>query len=294
MDTESRRHGAAVERAARKATCRPAHCLHRAALLLSTLCLSLAGIGCGGPVPASSAALLTNGQAAYEHGDDKAAVALTDRFLQAFPGAQEAGEAYYIRGLARCRQGDPAGGEQDFRQAILLTRRPELAGRARLAIGLLAEGRGDQAGAAAAYLTALDGLSLVERPSDQVLFRLGVLLQRQGQWEQADGRFDRLLYLFPQSPYATQASQRIRARLWTIQAGVSADRRAAIAQARELSSAGLAARVAMICPEPLLYAVQVDRYDTCAQAEANLPAVQKVRPNAIVVTARSAPDGAQP
>ena len=175
--------------------------------------------GCGGPVPPGSVAILNEGHQAYRRGNDRGAIASMNRFSQLHPKAQETGEACYIRGLARCRLGNFSGGRQDFRQAIDLTRRPEVAGRSHLALAQLTEQAGQLKVAEAHYLAAIEALPKRVPPADAALFRLAYLLQYEGRWTEADRRLDRLLYLFGNGRWAPEAGKRIRGRAWTIQTG---------------------------------------------------------------------------
>lgn len=230
--------------------------------LLGVLAVAAAVGGCGGPVSAKSADILTAGLAGYLGGDDAEAVEQTGRFIALHPDAQEAGEAHYVRGLARCRLGDTVGGEADFSRALTLTRRNDLSGRAHLAIGLLADGRGADKEAEAGYLAALAALRRRDPLAEEALFRLGCLLQRGGQWLEADRRFDRLVFLFPASERAKDARRRVRGRAWTVQAGAFARWDNAIAQRDRLTRAGLSARIRPVRGRPALLAVQVGRYQT--------------------------------
>jgi len=255
------------------------------ALAAAALAAALSA-GCGGAVPPASAAILVSGHQAYQRGDDRATIARMTRFCRMHPKAQEAGEACYIRGLARCRMGDRRGGEQDFQRAVDLTRRGDVAGRAHLALAQLAEGAGRPQGAQEQYLAPLKALPPRMPPADAALFRLACLLQRGGRWTEADQRFDRLLFLFGRGRWAAAARRRIRGRSWTIQTGAFRRRANADRQRALLRSAGHAARIAAVGRTPVLLAVQVGRYGTYTAAEAALPGVRRQVGEAVIAIAR--------
>ena len=207
---------------------------------LVTMALACVSGGCNGPVPPSSAALLHAAAAAYERGDDARASQRLGTFIARHPKSEEAGEAHYLRGLVRRRAGDGDGAEADFRRAVQLTRRDDLRGLVHLALAYGAERRNDDAMARENYLAALDALDARSAPIPHVLYGLAVLLQRQGQWQEADRRFDRLIFLFPVTPEADAASRRARARAWTIQTGSFDRHEAAQHLADRLEQAGSA------------------------------------------------------
>ena len=149
---------------------------------------------------------------------------------------------------------------------------------------------GRQAAAILEYQAALDTLPQDRRPADEALFHLGDLLQRQGQWVEADLRFDRLLYLFGDSAYADEVRSRIRGRAWVVQAGAFAQRQNAEAMAKELAAAGVPTRVVPI-REGLLAVRDASgqeegRYSTYSQAAARLGDVRRLAKDAVVTTAR--------
>lgn len=233
--------------------------------------LLLAGaacLGCAAPLPPGAARNLNQALEAYRDGDDQAVCERAGRVIAAYAAAQEAGEAHYLRGLALLRQDDPAG-LSDLRRSLELTRREDLAGKAHLALGLLADAGGDASAAGEHYTGALELLAGGPRTRaahEHALFRLACLHQRQGDFLEADRHFDRLLHLYGQGRWADDARARIRARCWTLLAGVFDSADAARRLADELGDAGQVARVASIGP-PVCFAVCVGRYETRAQAD---------------------------
>jgi len=232
----------------------------------AVIAASIPVAGCTGPVPPASAAMLRAAAAAYNRGDDAAASERLAKFLAVHPAAEEAGEAYYLRGLVGYRAGQWDEAQADFYRAIELTRREDLRGHAHLALAFGAERRGDDAAARADYLTALEALQIRSAPCEKALFGLGALLQRHGEWLEADRYFDRLAYLFGDSDEAAAASRRIRARAWTFQVGTFDRRDAARRRADRLRAAGLPARVAATDAGAVRFVVQVGRHQSYDEA----------------------------
>lgn len=255
------------------------------ALLLFWLGAALAG-GCGGPVPPTSADWLEGAADAYEQGDDDTAIRQADRFIDQHGRSQEAGEAHYLRGLARARQGQTDQAAEDFTRALDLTRRANLTGRCRLALALLAQRQGQVDWAVALYEQAIESLPEATELRSTAMLRVAALLQEQGKWPEADRWFDRLLYEDPDGPNASAARHRIRARAWSIRAGAFERRHNAIRRRDELLRAGLSARLAPVLDDRLLHAVLVGRYERADQAIQSVGEVRRMVPEAVVTTAR--------
>lgn len=230
--------------------------------------------------------LLKQSWSAYTSGNYPQAISAADRFIAAYADSQEAGEAHYLRALAEIQLGqqEPAG--QDLRRAIELSRRADLIGRANLALGQLAQKKGDDAAAEPLYRSAVASLPANSPPADEALAHLGEVLQRLGQWEQADLQFDRLTFLFPKSSWAGFARQSIRARAWTVLVGTFTQRRHADELAEQLRQAGFAPEVVSELNKEVILAVQTGRFNTYKEAAETLPALRAMVPSAIVTTAR--------
>jgi len=248
----------------------------------------LAGAGgCAFSVPPESAAIVTEGVGAYVRGDAAGADARMSRFIAMHPSAQEAAEAHYVRGLVRSMNHDSAGARDDFARAAALTRRADLAGRTHLAAALVAEQSGDDASARAGYVKAIEHMPAREGGGDleRALYRLGCLLQRQGEWLEADRYFDRLIYLYGSGRLAAAAGRRIRGTGWTIESGAFSQRGEAADHAAALRRAFGAPRIRPVVRETLLWVVWTGRYDTYAQAAADLAAARRYGPSALAAVA---------
>ncbi len=250
------------------------------------LCVAVAG-GCDGTVSPEGARLLQESDLAYRRADDASTVELTSRFLELHPRLRQSAEAYYLRGLARKRQGRTDQAKDDFQAAVSLSGRVDLLARAHLSLGEIAFEAGDMAKAQEHYAEIVEINPSAAPPSDQALYRLGSILQRQGKWRQADARFMRLIRLFDGSELARRAEDRARATRWSIQVGAFADIEGARQFQRKCRAAGLDARMDLdLRGGKLLRLVRVGSYPRYELARANLERIRKVGKDAYITPAR--------
>jgi len=248
------------------------------------VCILLASAGCDGqPLTPEASRLLEAAITAYDQKLDAEAISKLDVFLADYSRMQRADEAYYYRGLAEYNLNRHDAAREDYQRAIDRTDREDLRGRALIGLGGIAYDEGDMAQAERMLMQSLDSLQRGQPPRDHALYRLGMVLQRQSRWEQADRYFNQLIGDFAGTELADRAGERVNARHWTVQAGVfeSADesRNLSASLQREDLPAGLWRR--MIEGKLLVY-VQVGLYRTYEQAEQVLPAVRQICPESFI------------
>ncbi len=258
----------------------------RSAMLLG-LALLLAAAGCAQPVTPEARKLLVAGREAYQRGDDDAAISSTSAFLADFSRSEEADVAYYLRGLARYRKGNTSDAKTDLKFAAATTDRQDIRLGALKALGDLVFEEGDMDWAETLYRQALAETRQGVKPADEIRYRLGAVLQRQGRWNEADEQFDRVVHLFGGTELADRAERRLRCIAWTVQAGAYVEAGRANAEAARLRAKGLSA---VTRPVPtrgrLLHVVQVGWHERYADAAAALPEAKKLRSDAHVVPTR--------
>ena len=245
----------------------------------------LAGLlGCG-PLPPEAVQQLQQGQRHYEAGEYVEAVKVLDRFLAGWAATDAAAEAYYIRGQSYLKLGQPKRCRPDLERALTQCKRPELCANAHVALGSMDWAAGRTSAAIDHYRQALPNLP-DRPPMDIVLYRLGVALQRAGQWSQAREHLAELIGRYPSSSVITAARRRFS---WTydyftIQVGAYSSGNAAAKEVERLRKAGLKAekRLDTRSGRPL-HAVRAGQYPTYAQAERNLARVRRVAGDAIIV-----------
>ena len=266
-----------------------------AALCLAAIVLLA---GCPATVGPEGRKQLLDSQAAYQRGDDAGAIETSSAFIKQYPTTEEAGEAYYVRGMARIRPnqraaGKPAidssallAGKQDFQAALGLTKRKDLLCGANLALGNLAYDDGDMRSAEQHYKAVLDNTAAGAAPADQALYRLGCALQRVGRWREADHYFARLSQLFDKTELSRRAELRMNATRWSVQAGAFVTKEAAEDMQRKLAAAGLQPRVDLEKRgEQIMHLVRVGNFPTFDPAQAELPRVQALVKDAFVTPA---------
>ena len=248
----------------------------------------LAGVGgCVEPIGPEARQLLVESKAAYDRGDDPGVLEKTSAFLAEHSNAAEADVAYYFRGLAKYRRKDSPGAMSDLKEAFTRTNRRDIQLGSTKALGDLAFESGDIDWAEDMYGQALQYADPNQKPTDEIRYRLGCVLQRRGKWIEADHQFDRVLHLFSESASARRAERRVRCLAWTVQTGVFARRDSALAEARRLREAKLPAATRPLTYGGLLrFHVQIGMYETYAAAQAALPGVRRLRKDAIAVPTR--------
>lgn len=243
--------------------------------------------GCQEPVRPEARKLLVDSKHAYERGDDADVLRDTGRFLSEHHGSGEADVAFYLRGLAKFRQKDLPGAKADLRQAASRTGRKDIRLGATKALADLAFEEGDIDWAEGLYRQALEQADPRAKPTAEIRYRYGCVLQRKGRWAEADQQFDRVMHVFPGSDAAGRAAARARCLAWTVQTGVFARQDSALAEASRLREAKLPAATRPMTHEGALrFHVQVGMYETHEAARAALPSVRRLRKDALVVPTR--------
>ena len=221
----------------------------------------------------------------YQSAHYSDAVATAGKFLALHASHPVAAEAYYIRGQSYLKLGQTKQARADLQQALDSSKRPDLTARLHATLGSLDYADDNLMAAADHYRQAVPALPNVP-PKDLVLFRLGLCLQRQGEWPEARKHFAQLISDYPASRVAESAKPRFNwpHDFFTIQVGAFSKPELAQRQLTVLRQAGLPAqqRLDTRSGRPL-YVVQVGQYQTYADAQTNLPKVQTAAGEAIIV-----------
>ncbi|MFP3936770.1 MAG: tetratricopeptide repeat protein [Phycisphaerae bacterium] len=253
--------------------------------MVALVCFVLTG--CAPEMPPQARELLNSGIDAYEAGEHDSARSRMDEFLSQYPRVRGVAEAYYLRGMAYYRQERPDDARRDLRKAVDDADDKHLRGRALVALGNIAYENDEIAAAENYYRDALDDLDGDRPPRDQALYRLGCVLQRQGRWREADTQFNRLIYVFEDSSFASSAERRVHARAWTIQAGAFDERKHADSLAGKLRDDGLDARVIpLLADRAPRFVVCVGRYSSHEAADAGVEDVRNHEGEAFVTVIR--------
>ncbi len=258
-------------------------------LVAAVLAGVLAGaFGCNGrPLTPEARRLLESGIDAFRQSDHAAAVERLDTFLRDYGRMRRTDEAHYYRGLAHYQLSHTVAAREDFERTIARTRRDDLRGNSLIALGDMAYSDGDMAQAERMFAQSLDNLQRAVPPRDHALYWLGMALQSQGRWHQADVYFNQLDGDFGGSELADRAGLLVNARHWTVQAGAFDNQSDANKLAATLRRNDLSVRLwwRMVAGELVIY-VWVGQFSTYEQAEAAVPQVREICPEAFPAAAR--------
>lgn len=225
-------------------------------------------VGCQREIDTAGKQLLLDGQQCYWATQYPLAEEKFNQFLLQYAKSYAAGEAYYLRGLSRLHQSRSDQARADLKQAGE-SGMPQVRGLACAALGNLEFEADQDQSAIVYYKRALSDLKR-ESPMDKVLFRLGVALQRQGAWDEAQRYFSKLMYWFKESDMVTEARRRYTARSFSIQCGAFADVRNANRRAEMLRNAGFPVEEKLILQNrKTLHVVLVGKYPNYAVAKAD-------------------------
>jgi TolA-binding protein len=262
----------------------------RACGLMAALLAAAMAAGCG--LSPRAQKQLTDGSQKYQAGDSAGAIAEMNAFIQENPHANQIDQAHYIRGLARHNLKQYQAAKSDFLQTIAETRSRELQAKASLAQGDLSYETGDMTLAENMYRHATENLPAGSTGSPQAAsdlpahahYRLGCVLQRLGQWREADMQFHKVIDAYPGSEPARRSARMINSNAWTVQAGSYTKMASAKEGARRLSGKGFpgAQSVAVLVDGATWYVVQIGRYERYEDAQAILPRVRKAQSDAFI------------
>lgn len=233
----------------------------------------------------------------YDGGRYNMAIQSTTAFLQREGRSREAGEAYYLRGLANLQLGAEETGpgrierdrkaREDFLNAIEHAKDPYIQSLAHVALGHMQfeNTPAEPQEAIEHYRAALEHL---KEPTvrDVALYRLGAALQRNGQWADADDIFSTLIADYPASAFTARAREIFGATCWRLQWGAFAQLNHAQDLAADLNRQGFTADwQAVSSDKKLLYKVRSGRYNTYRQAEEAAVPARKIEPQVVLTPA---------
>jgi tetratricopeptide (TPR) repeat protein len=210
---------------------------------------------------------------AHQYGQ---ALAAADQVLAANPQKTLPSEAHYLRGRAlegqaMANPSQLASGLQQARTeyiaALGLPHTPDLEGRARAGVAIVAFYQDDYATAYAQWQEAFPKL---EKPEDraQTLYRLGQTAQRLGRWDEADNYFAQAQQTAPGTDLAEKARQHMGKRAFTVQLATFADAHQAAAAVSGLKTKGVVATSSTDPENSSHYLLRVGPLRTYAEAKA--------------------------
>ena len=137
------------------------------------------------------------------------AITLYRRIIQEFPRTASARSAWYMIGNALAEQDDHAGAIEAYQQFIdQAGNSPALLGLVYQRLGASYLASGDRAKGITAYTQVLEMPQTLNK--DQVLFELAKLEEHEKRNDEALARYKQLLDEYPNSPYVSEATLRVK------------------------------------------------------------------------------------
>jgi outer membrane protein assembly factor BamD (BamD/ComL family) len=241
-------------------------------------------VGCD-RLPSDAVRQIRQGHGAYQRGDYAGAQQILSPVISRHAGHSDVAEAQYIRGLARVKSDQTEAAQRDFQAALGVAVRPELKGSLYAQLGNLEYEAGRYEAAASQYRRAEPHLD-DEPPSDRILLRYGLSLQRCGRFRHAKVVLLDLLDRFPNGPAAAEARRALShvGNHYSIQCGVYRQQANAKATAGKLRRHGFDASAWRETTNgSRRFVVRSGKYPRRGQAERDLPRIRRIIPDAFVV-----------
>jgi len=270
--------------------------LQRSSIFVGIVLLASA-MGCQRSASRAGLEQLNLAHQQYDGGRYNLAIQSTTAFLRREGRCREAGEAYYLRGLAYRQLGTGESGanreerdrkaHRDFLDAIDHSKDVYIQSLAHVALGHMRfeNTPAEPQKAIDHYRKALEHL---KEPAvrDVVLYRLGVALQRNGQWDQANDTYSTLMADYPTSAFTARAREHFGATCWRMQWGAFSQLSAAQMLIVDLQRQNIEADwQAATVDQKLLYKVRSGRYNTYRLAEQAAAAARLIEPQLMLVPA---------
>jgi tetratricopeptide (TPR) repeat protein len=233
---------------------RPAHRSFAARSLARAAAASLVGVvvmGCQPSTPAGAQKQLDDATAAFASKDYPRAIREADAVIAATPTGPAAVDAYYIKGRALEDTVSKGNAEaaanlnaarQAYTQALAAGPNPQQEGLIRASLADVCYWQDD-------YATAADegrkAEPLLKAPGQKawVLYRLGLSLQRQGRFVEADQTFNKVIATYPNTEQARRAEARKEMRAFVVQLATFSGRAGADKLSADIRKAGLTPQV---------------------------------------------------
>ncbi len=223
--------------------------------------------GCAPTLDPQSQQELNEGSQAFQNQQYVLAIREMDAFLREHPTGPGTDEAHYIRGLSKYRLGDRDGARADLTTATSQTQHDHIRINGYNALGDLAWDADDMEQGERMYRRVLDYAPGESDEAIHARYRLGCVLQRKGDWREADLQFERVIHYAGETDLGARAARRVRAQAWTVQVGAFENRERAEQLAASLEEQNLPAMAQEVTQGGrLLLLVQIGRYTSYEEA----------------------------
>lgn len=252
-------------------------------LTIMQLALVMLLIGCQG-LTGQQRLWLADGERAYQQQRYQRAIWHLTRFVDNAPDLPEIGRALYVRGLAYARSDQRLAARSDLARCVTSAEDPDVQWRAYTVLGTLDFEDRQWANAARSYAAAAR-VAPKKPPTDIILYRLGLCLERCGRWNAVREPYERIVSEFPTGGAGRDARRRlqIKADYFAVQCGVFAGLKNAENLVTDLGRQSLRARIRR---EPrngvFMHVVLVGQYTNYEQALHELARIKGYVPKAVL------------
>jgi tetratricopeptide (TPR) repeat protein len=206
--------------------------------------VAIIGVAAGGceTFPGAAARQIRQAHQAYQYRQYARCEGLVGPVIAANADRPATAEAYYLRGLSRLRTSQKKAGRADFEAGLRIAQRADLIALLHAQLGNLEYEAGNYRRAAGYYQRAEPSLP-PHPPSDRVMLRHGISLQRSGRFREAKPILGKLILRFPSGRPAEQARRKVT---WPhdyhcVQCGVYSKANSAKTAARRIRERGVKA-----------------------------------------------------
>jgi tetratricopeptide (TPR) repeat protein len=241
--------------------------------------------GCS-QMPGSATKQIREGHLAYNQNQFELSERRLTPIIEQYPDAPETAEALYVRGLARVCRNKSSAAKSDFQAALRLAERPELRTLIQAQLGNLEYEASNYASAVNYYRLCSEDLA-DRPPSDQILLRYGVSLQRAGDFREGRKVLADLLMRFPHGPASRDARNKIGgagSQYFSVQCGVFSKESSARELSQRLNGQGISAAAWRESRDGRAqYVVRSGQFRTYAEAEQALGRVRQHVRDAFII-----------
>ncbi|MCP4247973.1 MAG: tetratricopeptide repeat protein [bacterium] len=236
-------------------------------------------------LPKSAVQQIRQGYRAYGQRQYDRCARLVSPVIAEHATAPDTGEALYLRALCRIQTGRPTEARADLERGLEISDRDELEALIHVQLGNLDYEARHYRTAASHYNRAGDDLPDA-RPTDRIMLRHGISLQRSNDFRRGKRVLAELLLRFPNGSTAATARRKLA---WphdyhSIQCGVYSKAASARTAARKLRQGGFEAESWQQTSDGRTrYVVHSGKFGSYAEARRGLGRVRAVVPDAFIV-----------
>jgi len=237
--------------------------------------------------PDSAQKSLTAANDAYRADNYSLTVDEASKAMKSGSASQKAYEAQYLRGMAMLKLGKTGQAEDDLQNVSKRAKNLDLQVRAMDSLAEVYYQQSRFAPAERMFKDVIDNTMPEKQPCDHAQYRLGCIAQRLGRWQEADVHLQKVIFLFPNSNYASLARAVAGSTFWSIQAGVFDSRQQVDLAAKKYANAKLISYVQPVLVDgKLRFVLLFGKWKTWNDADSAMTAHEQFFKDATIVPAK--------